>query len=88
MQSGCRVGPVGASFSAGCLSMPLWGVRGAPARETGADWVVWSSGSTLLLGRAVQGQFLERGGATNGRVCVLNSVALDWDLLPPCCVVD
>jgi hypothetical protein len=88
MQSGCRVGPVGASFSAGCLSMPLWGVRGAPAGAPGTDWVVRESGSALHLRRAVQGQFLERGDATNGRVCILNPVTIDWDLLPPCSVSD
>lgn len=84
MQSGCRVGPVGASFSAGCLSMPLWGVRGAPAGQAGAHRMVRSGGSALRLGQAGSSQFLERDGVARGRVCAQARAAVGWDLLPPC----
>jgi len=61
MWAGRDVRPVGALFSAGCLSVPMWGVRGAPACAACAYRVVREAGEAPRLARDLS-RFLERCG--------------------------
>jgi len=89
MRAGRDAGPVGALFSAGCLSVPMRRVRGAPAGASRSYRLLWAGREAQRLGHT-QVDFwngVRSSGAPRAVVCVSGGGLVGWDLLPPCVLV-